>query len=455
MSALAAAPVSAQELPPAIHVDRLMVQVDRQIASQQYGAALRTLDRILALQAEHDLELPEPFWMKRAEVAMGAGDHLEAVASATRYLEAAGRGADHYMAALELLDRAVGEGCAPEPMTETLESVQVCLAAGADPNGAGDDGRSTLDWAAERGNPAITAALLAAGADPALAAAAAREAGRAAMVPGTVFRDCAVCPEMVVVPAGSFIMGSPTGEGWEQEMPQHQVSIGSPFAVGVYEVTFAEWDACVSAGACGGYRPDDEGWGRERRPVINVSWNDAQGYMQWLSRETGQGYRLLSEAEWEYVARAGTQTARYWGETEAGQCQYANGWDRTAEAHDESGFEPNSDSRNVASCADGYEATAPVGSFQPNGFGLHDVLGNASEWTEDCNSHSGKSLEEEGYRGAPVDGSAWHAGDCSWRRVRGGSWGGYQFTLRSAIRSLSRAGDRSEFDGFRVARTVN
>lgn len=163
LCALAAAPASAQELPPGIQVDRLMVQVDRQMAGGQYAAALRTLDRILALQAEHDLELPEPFWMKRAEAAVGAKDYLEAIASATRYLEAAGREGEHYMAALELLDGAVAEGCTPERMTETLESVRACLVAGADPNAAGDDGRSTLDWAAERGDPGITAALMAAG----------------------------------------------------------------------------------------------------------------------------------------------------------------------------------------------------------------------------------------------------------------------------------------------------
>ena len=213
----------------------------------------------------------------------------------------------------------------------------------------------------------------------------------------------------------------------------------------VYEVTFGEWDACALAGGCADYWPADGGWGRGRRPVINVSWNDAQGYLRWLSRETGEPYRLLSEAEWEYVARAGTQTARYWGESESGQCQYENGWDRTADADGESGL--------MASCTDGYEATAPVGSFQPNGFGLYDILGNVSEWTEDCD-HGG-SNDEEGYRGAPVDGSAWRMGNCSWRRVRGGSWGGYQFTLRSAIRMQEQAVDRSQFNGFRVARAMN
>ena len=435
------APAAAQELPPEIQVDRLMVQADRQIATGQYRAALRTLDRILELQEEHDLELPEPFWMKRAEVASGAEDYLEAMASATRYLELAGREGEHYAAALELLDEAIARGCTPERMTETLESVQACLSAGADPNGASEDGRTTLDWAAEREDPGIMAALIAAGADPAVAAAA-REAGAAAMEPSTVFSDCAGCPEMVVVPAGSFMMGSPGSEEgrFDDEGPRHRVTIGSPFAVGVYEVTFAEWEACVAAGGCGGYRAEDEGWGRGSRPVINVSWEDAREYVRWLSRETGEEYRLLSEAEWEYVARAGTQTARYWGEGESGQCRYGNGYDRTGDAELEIGWE-------AATCSDGYVRTAPVGLFEPNAFGLYDVLGNVLEWTQDC--------WNESYSGAPADGSAWSSGDCSGRVLRGGSWLDGPGFLRSASRSRDSAGLRVSYLGFRVARTIN
>ena len=385
-------------------MDRYMVQADRQIRNEQYAAALRTLDLIVELREAHDLVLPESFWMKRGEVALGAGDYTEAMASVTRYLEIAGRAGERYTEALELLDQAVEQGCAPERMTETLESVRACLALGADPNGADENGRTTLDWAAERNNPAVEAALVAAGADPEVAAAAAREAAITAGRPGTVFRDCAVCPEMAVVPAGSFTMGSP----WEDEGPQHRVTIGLPFAVGVYEVTFAEWDACVRAGGCGGYRPEGEGWGRDRRPVINVNWDDAQGYVRWLSRETGEGYRLLTEAEWEYVARAGTQTARYWGESESEQCRYGNGYDRTS--HAEYAWDWN----EPVACSDGYADTAPVGSFQPNAFGLYDVLGNVWEWTVDC--------WNDEYSGAPTDGSAWDVGDCSVRVLRGGSW---------------------------------
>ena len=150
--------------------------------------------------------------------------------------------------------------------------------------------------------------------------------------PGRIFRDCDNCPQMVVVPAGNYMMGSPASEEGrdEDEGPRHRVTIGYPLAVGVHEVTFAEWDACEAAGGCGGYRPDDEGWGRGSRPVINVSWEDAREYVRWLSRETGEAYRLPSESEWEYVARAGTTTARHWGESESGQCGYGNGADATA-----------------------------------------------------------------------------------------------------------------------------
>ena len=242
--------------------------------------------------------------------------------------------------------------------------------------------------------------------------------------PGREFQDCAGCPEMVVVPAGEYMMGSRYGVGYNDERPRHRVRIGDVFAVGKYEVTFAEWDACVVAGGCGGYRPDDAGWGRGRRPVVNVSWGDAQAYVEWLSRKTGERYRLLSEGEWEYVARAGTETAYWWGE------------------------EIGSERANCNGCGSRWngEKTAPVGSFEANGFGLHDVHGNVWEWVEDC--------WHGNYGGAPTDGSAWTSGgNCGRRVLRGGSWSGKPGSLRSAVRVWNSAGRRINYNGFRIART--
>ena len=242
---------------------------------------------------------------------------------------------------------------------------------------------------------------------------------------GDVFRDCADCPEMVVVPSGSFMMGSPPSEEGrdDDEGPVHRVSISSAFAVGVYEVTFEEWDACVSAGDCGGYRPDDEGWGREKRPVINVSRSDARVYVRWLSQKTDEDYLLLSESEWEYVARAGTTTRYHWGDAIGRNRANCNG---------------------CGSRWDG-ELTSPVGSFGANAFGLHDVHGNVWEWVEDCYNDS--------YAGAPNDGSVWSSGTCSRHVLRGGSWYDDPRFLRAANRGGSGTGYRDNNFGFRVART--
>ena len=261
---------------------------------------------------------------------------------------------------------------------------------------------------------------------------------------GQRFQDCLRCPVMVVVPAGSFMMGSSpesSEEGNGVERPQHRVTIESPFGVGVYEVTFAEWDACVNGGGCGGYSPPDYVREGDRHPVVEVSWEDAWAYTAWLSQETGETYRLLSEAEWEYMARAGTQTERYWGDDSSNQCTYANGYDATAHAEREYDFvEP-------VACSDRYVTTAPVGSFRANAFGLYDVLGNAWEWTEDCWNGD--------YSGAPADGSARRLGDCSRRVLRGGSWVSRPGNLRSALRDRDPAGNRDINNGFRVARTKN
>ena len=239
--------------------------------------------------------------------------------------------------------------------------------------------------------------------------------------PGRWFRDCDACPEMVVLPAGSFLMGSPESEEGrdDNEGPQHRVTIGEAFATGVYEVTFEEWDACVADGGCGGYRPKDYGRGRGRRPVSHVSWGDAQAYVEWLSVKTGEEYRLLSEAEWEYAARAGTRT------------RYSFGDEITP---------------RDANYLGNISKTQPVGSYRANGYGLHDMHGNAWEWGQDCWNGS--------YAGAPNNGEAWETGDCSRRVLRGGSWIYISRYLRSANREGIRTGDRIYGDGFRVARTL-
>ena len=256
---------------------------------------------------------------------------------------------------------------------------------------------------------------------------------------GTLLQECPQCPEMVVVPAGQFIMGSPPSETGREanEGPPHLVTIAKPFAVGKYEVTFREWDACVAERACA--QAKDEGWGRDRRPVINVNYEQAVGYAEWLAEKTGKKYRLLSEAEWEYAARAGSDKARFWGSGPDRACQFANVYDVTGKA------KHNYEWANFG-CDDKYAYTAPVGSFAPNAFGLHDMLGNVWEWVEDCWNGS--------YAGAPADGRVWSEGDCSRRVNRGGSCGSGPPNVRSASRYGGGPSERDINLGFRVARTL-
>jgi formylglycine-generating enzyme required for sulfatase activity len=241
--------------------------------------------------------------------------------------------------------------------------------------------------------------------------------------PGSDFKECANgCPTMIVVPDGRFMMGSPEAEGRHpNEGPRHEVTIAKPFAVGKTDVTFAEWDICVAARACP--KVFDTGWGRGNRPVIWVNWEEAKGYVTWLSRMTGKDYRLLSEAEWEYSARAGNQGRWSFGDDEAQLGDYA--W-----------FSENSDSK-----------TQLVAKKKPNAFGLYDMHGNVFQWVEDPYHHN--------YNGAPLDGSEWGSGgDASRRVVRGGSWNYGPDGLRSAKRDMGIAHDRNYDVGFRVGRTL-
>ena len=259
--------------------------------------------------------------------------------------------------------------------------------------------------------------------------------------PSESFRDCDACPSMVSVSAGSFLMGAPESEPHSDldeynERPQRTVSVPA-FAMGAFEVTFAEWDACVAEDGCGGYSPDDLGWGRGDRPVINVNWNDAQLYVEWLSRKTGQTYRLPTEAEWEYAARAGTTTPFNTGDTISPHQANFDGRYRFP-----SGFSRRGINRGQ---------TVPVGWFAPNAFSLYDTHGNVSEWVQDCGGS---------YENAPTDGSAFEAGRCG-RVIRGGSFvPPFRYNSTAFIRSASRAWPAWDRDirrsdiGFRVVRAL-
>jgi sulfatase modifying factor 1 len=311
--------------------------------------------------------------------------------------------------------------------------------------------------------------------------------------PGRSFRDCSNgCPEMVVVQQGRFTMGAPAGEEARENLPnqlrgrsvpQHLITIRHKLAIAKFDVTRDEYaqfvaetnrpdpDNCITANASGtGFiatngkcRPDPDScitinasgtgfiaangnWHSPgfpqtgRDPVVCVSWDDAQAYVAWLSAKTGHVYRLPTEAEWEYAARAGTTTARYGSDNPAELCRYSNVGDL-----DYSEQHPGDSGANRA-CRDGYAFTSPVGSFPPNQFGLYDMLGNVMDWNEDCWNAN--------YSGAPTDGTAWQSGDCGRRVVRGGSWDADLSVVRSANRRGIPTFYRSTTFGFRVARTL-
>lgn len=250
--------------------------------------------------------------------------------------------------------------------------------------------------------------------------------------PGDAFKDCANCPEMIVLPAGEFMMGSPVDEPGHttEEEPLHSVRIGPRLAVGKFETTFEEWDACVADGGCA-YVPRDSGWGRRRQPVINVSWDDVVGqFLPWLSHKTGQRYRLLSEAEWEYSARAGKGTPFSTGETITSDSANFDG------------------TNTYAGSAKGIyrKRTLEVGAFAPNSFGLYDMHGNVWEWVADC--------ANDNYDGVPADGRpAPEIPGCQ-RVMRGGSWIDSPRVLRSAVRGRVPSNTRFIYRGFRVAREL-
>lgn len=275
--------------------------------------------------------------------------------------------------------------------------------------------------------------------------------------PPQSFRDCERCPEMVVVPAGAFVMGTPGAAGAEGQTTL--LRIPRAFALGRYEVTRAEFGRFVAES---GYEPrpgcrtwDDalrrfnedarRSWDRPGRPADAgdahpascVSFADAQAYVAWLARRSGKRYRLPSEAEWEYAARAGSTSLWPWGDDAAAGCEFANVHDRSTQAAHRLGWA-------MAPCADGHPDVAPVGQLRPNAFGLHDMLGNVAEWVEDC--HTGS------YVGRPRDARAWTwLGGCTRRVQRGGSWVSPPEQARSAWRGAGDAGEKADYLGFRVA----
>jgi formylglycine-generating enzyme required for sulfatase activity len=286
-----------------------------------------------------------------------------------------------------------------------------------------------------------------------------------ALKPKDVFKECDNCPEMVVVPAGSFIMGSPNSEKGrdEDEGPQHQVMFARPFGVSKFHVTVDQFAAFVAetgydAGSKCYDRLGDEwvaklglswrdpGFPQDgSHPAVCLNWNDANAYIEWLKHKTGKSYRLLTEAEWEYAARGRTGPGTYprysFGNDQKALCGYGNGADQTAKSRI-----AEAEDWTIAPCNDGYAYTSPVGSFTANHFGLYDMQGNAWQWTEDC--------YRDNYVGAPTDGSAWTSGDCDHRVIRGGSWFDDPRNLRAASRYWFTNDDRGKFEGLRLGRTL-
>lgn len=273
-------------------------------------------------------------------------------------------------------------------------------------------------------------------------------------VPGETFRDCPWCPQMVVIPTGSFMQGSPESARLNSESPLHRVTINYPLAIGQTEITVDDFSRFVmetgyQQSGCWIYRDDwikldnadwtDPGFLQDKaHPVSCVSWEDAQAYVRWLSKSTHKNYRLPSASEWEYITRARSEQSRPWGESLTSACQVANVADISAEQQ-YNGW-------NIHPCDDGYVHTAPVSSFKPNEFGVYDALGNVFEWVEDCWNNN--------YHRAPADGAAWKKGDCRKRVLRGGSWFSQPDFVRPAFRNHFDENFRSSSFGFRVARGI-
>jgi formylglycine-generating enzyme required for sulfatase activity len=356
---------------------------------------------------------------------------------------------------LLIMDRSVGQGASGGPVSRSGRIVGIATAM---------DAQSTFAVVADvvavalRGWGVRLPASNTVVSSPAKVTPSGGSASPSNRLVGEVFRDCADCPEMVVIPAGRFTMGSPSSQDPREteEGPTRVVSVPS-FALGRYEVTRTQFETYVAdVGALingcqifnGTMAVNDasSSWrspGFDQspsEPVVCVNWNDADAFVAWLRMRTKQPYRLASEAEWEYAARARTTTSNYWGERPSSTCAYANVAD---EAFRRSFPMWNLD---IHPCADGFTFTAPVGQFRPNAFGLYDMLGNASEWTQDC--------WNDDYTRAPTNGGAWTTGDCNQRVLRGLAWINRPVVVRSAFRNRDTSSQRDSRYGIRVARAL-
>ena len=375
---------NAQDLPPDVLADMHLLKATKALEAGDTQTALKAFEEIEALETARPPQFAFFYGKLLVESATALEDLLKGESLLKQYVMAVDKSSGNYVAALELLNAAAEKLQEMDDKQRELDAIRRQMERMARLNPL----RPTRD--------AFADALASGGKGP----------------------------QMVVIPAGRFEMGCGDEYCPDDELPLHDVRIPRPFALSRHEVTFAEWDACAAAGGCGGHRPGDEGWGRGNRPVIRVSWNDARAYASWLSGETGRRYRLPSESEWEYAARAGTVTKYSWGH-EVGRSR-----------------------ANCDGCGSRWDddRTAPVGSFAPNAFGLYDMHGNVREWVEDCWNGS--------YAGAPTDGGAWLRGDCERRVLRGGSWNNSPRGLRAAYRDWYAPDYRYIYFGFRVARTL-
>ena len=454
---------AAAQLPPEIMADRHLVQAERLMKEKDFKAALEAMEKIVALQKKHDLKLPDEFHFKYAQIAMSAGLLDAAIDAVSRYLVAAGRTGKFYREALELLDQAekkqaeILEEAAKKQAERDKAQAKAHehlaeaerLVAEKKYKAATDLVKKLLNLRKEHdltlrdefhfvharaafSEGRIKAAMDAANRYLSAAGPSGQYSGEAQELLAEV--RAPILPEMAVIPGGSFRMGCVSGlDCRDDEKLVHRVRVAS-FELSKYEVTFEEYDRFIAA--TGRRSPGDQGWGRGRRPVIDVSWDDAVAYTKWLSEQTGERYRLPSEAEWEYAARAGSTTKYHFGNDESQLCRYGNHADTSTDF----------DWRNMA-CSDGVgKRTATVGSYQPNAFELHDMHGNLWEWVQDCWNDT--------YQGAPADGTTWTIGDCERRVLRGGSWLFRPGDLRAADRSWDSSGVRYSYIGFRVARTL-